>query len=257
MALSDLYEAIDFTDTSGPGCGQVGHGADCLCDVPDIDVPVGTGRLDFGYYTIANKVLGHAPKTGADFVIWAAELMGAFEAVLAKGASLPGGLGRVEELVGSINEKRSIPSGRYGWGSEVKELFQMGLSFECIANLAEVTMHDVVRVISDDHEPNVVGYLALERLLRQGVRSWYEAAELTGLSRSQIRCFATRLGFESEASKKRKAGGGDKHGAETYEAVAALLAEGKGAKKIAKELSLPLSTVKNMIKRRGLRQAAA
>jgi hypothetical protein len=253
VELSDLYEAKDWSDTSGPGCGQVDHHDDCLCDVdlekhpvPPIDPNLNLS--DVGYGAIANKVAGGPPRTPAEFYRWGAEYLGAFDAIKAAPHA-----DEIERLVDQAKPKIGRSVGRNGWGAEVKRLIVLGLSFEAIANLLEVSMEAVVRSVTENGHVNIEAYVKLEALLRAGVASWGEAARITGLSADTCRCFATRMGFSSEAAEKRKAGGGDKYSAEQYEAVLLLRGEGKSYGEISKVTAVPRNAVIGICRRRGVR----
>lgn len=249
MGITDLYEASDWTDIEGPGCGYEGHSEQCLCDVDLAAHPVpANATIDFGRDVgcgvIATKAAG-TPTTGSELCRWAAELLGSFDAIKAAGCSIGGGTEMLERLRSLYFEARALPKGRFGSSPYVRDLLAAGLTIAATARYLETTELDIVRQFNAQDDIDPVPYLAAEPLLRSGI-GFAEVARATGLDKNRVRRFAEALGIES----KHAAGGGYKYGKDTYEQILRMRGEGKSYTAIAEALDMNRNTVVGVVRRR-------
>lgn len=247
MALSDLFSALDFSDTEGPGCGQGEHEASCLCDVDLAAHPVGPNvtdvdwKRDVGYGVIGAKVAG----PGASFVTWAAETLGAHDAVKAAGGTLQGGTERLEELRSTYLDRRTRNLGRYGGATVIRELLQLGWAFGTIANFLEQRPDEIVRQLTKRDAVDTEAYVQAEPMLRSGT-PFPAVARATGLAYDSVLRLAEALGVKSLHAQ----GGGYKYPPETYERILALRAEGKSFTQIAEITGVKRNTCVGVVRRR-------
>ena len=256
--LTDFYESYDFTDLSGPGCGDSAHPADCLhdVDVSKID-PEQKYAPGVGYASVATKVSGGVPDSPPAFYRWASELLGLFEAVQASGRGAEAAA-HFEALRSTYQEKRtSFSGGKFAVQEEVRQLLRSGLTIEATANFLFVTPVEVVRLFTRGYEPESKPWIEAERLLRKGAASYSEIARKTGLSKQQVDRLADVIGHQPATATNRAAGGGLTVTAEQYDRIRILRERGVSTREIAQATGLKANTVYRICKRRGYEAKAA
>lgn len=239
MALTDLYDPLDWSDTEGPGCAAHAR-ADCLCDVDVAAHPVpASSTVDYGrtgWGAVATKVAGR-PSSSADLAQWASELLGAHDAVTARAADL-GGIDHLEQLRSTFTNDRSRCSKGPISGGVVRELLRAGWSFATAANFLGTVPTEVVRFVTKDHPPST--YLTAERLLRSG-HTYAEVARATALSADAAERLGRTLGFPPK---------GRGVGSEVRELVMRLHAEGRSYADIEAATGVKRNTLYSMVHRK-------